>query len=118
LDLVDVDVRRAAGRAKVFGGVVHVIPADRVVEPRDHVNPLRRQHKVDGGKIVLFRRVYGDGRAGLIAWVWFLLGGRCEGQERGNKHNKKNNGAHTLNLTAGGPPPLPAWAAPIPPDST
>ena len=56
LDLVDVDLDGAAGRPQVLRGVVHVIPADGIVEPAHHVDAVRRDDEVTVVEIVLLGR--------------------------------------------------------------
>ncbi len=56
LDFVDVDLGGAAGRPQVLRGVVHVIPADRILEPAHHVDAVRGDDEVTIVEIVLLGR--------------------------------------------------------------
>ena len=53
LDLVDIDVHGPGGRTQGRRGVVHVVPAGRVVQPADHVDARRRQDEVAIVQVVL-----------------------------------------------------------------
>ena len=89
LDLIDVDLGRAADRLDALRVVVHVVPARRIVQAADHVDAACGEDEVTVVEIVLLGCVDRDRRARLLARVRLLCRNRCNHEDK-----KKDCRAH------------------------